>query len=128
MAFDCIRASCRTVSSSFFIAGMEDKTDYVIVPLIYSQNLTCCQHIKNLTIVMASECLSCSRFLALVLLHCSLQSRQGWFKCGMTVGSTGPPDSWLCLLCLAVQPPARSSQQRNDACVRLRDSRQCHTR
>lgn len=29
------------------MAGMEAKTDYVIVPLIYSQNLTCCQHIKR---------------------------------------------------------------------------------
>ena len=33
-AFDCIRASCRTVSSSIFLAGMEAKTDYVIVPSI----------------------------------------------------------------------------------------------
>lgn len=80
---------------------MEDKTDYVIVPLIYSQNLTCCQHIKNLTIVMASECLSYSRFLALVLLHCSLQSRQGWFKCGMTVGSTGPAPRLMALSALS---------------------------
>lgn len=38
MAFDYVRASCKTVSSSIFIAGMEAKTDYVIVPLIYSQN------------------------------------------------------------------------------------------
>lgn len=60
MAFDCIRPSCRAVSSRIFIAGMEAKTDYVIVPLIYSQNLTCCQQMKNLMIIMASECLSCS--------------------------------------------------------------------
>ena len=45
-AFDCIRASCRTVSSSIFLAGMEAKTDYVIVPSIYSQNLTRHQHMK----------------------------------------------------------------------------------
>lgn len=36
---------------------------------------------------MASECLSCSRFLALLLLHCVLQSKYQWFKCGMTFGS-----------------------------------------
>ena len=46
-AFDCIRVSCRTVSSSIFIAAMEAKTDYVIVPSIYSQNLTRCQRMKN---------------------------------------------------------------------------------
>lgn len=91
MAFDCIRASHRTVSSRIFIAGMEAKTDYVIVPLIYSQNLTCCQHRKKPQRSQWHLSVSCSRFLALWLLHCSLQRRHGWFQCGMTVGSIRHP-------------------------------------
>lgn len=94
MAFDCIRAPCRTVSSGIFIAGVEAKTDYVIVPSIYSQNLTSCQHMKNQMIIKASECPACSWYLALLLLYCLLQSRSQWFKNGVIVGSTlGTPDS-----------------------------------
>ena len=109
-AFDCIRASCRTVSSSIFLAGMEAKTDYVIVPSIYSQNLTRRQHMKSPDDhngIWMSFLLTVSGTVAFCIAHCKVEI-DDLNVAGLFTQHRAPwTHSSICLCCPQPAPPTR---------------------